>query len=194
MRIKRNHLLIILLVLPFFLFMANEEEAHASGSKEFIGKVINFAVLFGGLTFLLHKPVKKFLEGRSREVDQAMKQASGDRKTAEENLLQAKKRMEGLSREVGEIREEGESIGKREQAEIIAAAQKEAGRIRHYAEQEAEMLTRVGIRDLRVYTADLACASALESIRKKMTPELHSDLIDKSIEKLESLYEKSSTG
>jgi F0F1-type ATP synthase membrane subunit b/b' len=55
------------------------------------------------------------------------------------------------------------------------------------------MLTQVAIRDIRKHTADLATKLAQQSIQDRITEEYQSTLIDKSIERLEKLYEKSNS-
>jgi hypothetical protein len=56
------------------------------------------------------------------------------------------------------------------------------------------MLSSAGLRDIREYIANLVTAQAQERILKKLTPKSQSLLIDKSIERLEQLYEKPSAG
>ena len=48
----KQRIVLILIVLPCFLFLSSEEEHHAANPMEFIGKVVNFVVLFGALGVL----------------------------------------------------------------------------------------------------------------------------------------------
>ncbi len=82
---KQNKVLIILLLLPFFLFLSPEEESHASPLIGYLAKIFNFLVLFGGLGFMLRKPIKNFLESRGQEIDTSIKEAKKERKESEKN-------------------------------------------------------------------------------------------------------------
>jgi F0F1-type ATP synthase membrane subunit b/b' len=56
------------------------------------------------------------------------------------------------------------------------------------------MLSRAGVKKLKEYAVSLAAEQALARIQKKITEKDHSELIDKSIERLEKLHEKESFG
>lgn len=185
--------IILFLVLPLFLGMGGEE-AHGSGSQVFLGKVINFILLFGGLTYVLFKPVKMFLDARSQGISRDLDEAEASRTEAEKSLLQARGRLETISGEIEALMKEAEEEARREIRLILEAARRESDRIKQQAAQEMNMLTKAGIRELREYAAETACTLAQERIQKRMTFETQSSLIDKSIERLEKLYEKSGPG
>ena len=193
MKNPRRKIFLILLVLPFFISMVSADEEHSSNFRDFIGKTINFIVLFGGLTYLLYKPIRNFLQKRSQEIEQGLKNAEDAQKEAELKLQEAKARLATLENEIEKLKKEAEIEGRKEKEKVIQLAQQEAERIKYFAKQEIEMLMRTGIQDLKEYTAGLASALAEEKIRKKMSPEDQSFFIDKSIEKLDELYEKSNS-
>ncbi len=188
----RKHFFILFFLLCLFLPLQADEE-HASGTKDFLGKTLNFVVLFGGLAYLLRKPLRNFLEDRSMKIEHSLKEIKESRRQAEQKLHQIQERLNSLEKEIEKIKKGGEVNGLEEKDRIIEEAQREAERIKRFAQEEIEMLTRVGIASLREYAAELATALAQERIIQKMTPELSSQLIDKSIEKIEELYENTDT-
>ncbi|NIM57883.1 MAG: F0F1 ATP synthase subunit B [Candidatus Aminicenantes bacterium] len=190
MKTPKRKILLILLLLPFFISMAPADEEHSSNFKDFIGKAVNFIILFGGLAYFLFKPIRNFLQKRSEEIEQGLKDAESAQKEAEMKLREAKVRLATLEDEIEKLKKDAEIEGSKEKERIIQLAQQEAERIKHFAKQEIDMLMRAGIQDLKQYTAELASALAEERIKKKMSPEDQSFLIDKSIEKLDELYEK----
>lgn len=190
MRKAKNSLLVILLVLPFCLYMSAEEEHHDSNPWEFIGKVVNFAVLFGGLTYLLYKPVRKFLENRGKEIADTIKLTGESREKAESELAAAQVRLQALAEEADKLRAESETEGQQEQEEILNSAKQEAKRLQDLARQEIELLARIGIRELKAYTVHLAAERARDEIRCTMTDKDHILLIDRSIEKIGKLHEE----
>ncbi len=173
--------------------MVSADEEHSSNFRGFIGKTINFIVLFGGLAYFSYKPIRNFLQKRSQEIEQGLKEAGDAQREAELKLREANARLATLEDEIEKLKMEVEIEGRKERERIIQLAQQEAERIKYFAKQEIEMLMRAGTQDLKQYTVELASALAEEKIKKKMSPEDQSFLIDKSIEKLDELYEKSNS-
>jgi F-type H+-transporting ATPase subunit b len=192
--IHKKQILFVILILPLFLFFSVEEEHHSSGLKDFIGKVINFVILIGGLTFLLYKPIKKYFGERSDQIENSMNSARQSKKEAGKRLKEAQKRLTKLTVEIENIKEEAKKDGLEEKERIITSAREEADRKKQLVLQEIEMLSSAGIKEIREYIANLVTEQAQEKIIKKITPESQVLLIDKSIERLEQLYEKPSVG
>jgi F-type H+-transporting ATPase subunit b len=190
----RHRIVLILIVIPFFLFLSSEEEHHAANPMEFVGKVVNFLILFGGLAYLLYKPVKKFLVERALSIDRSIKEAKDSRSEAERTLEESRKRLTELSREISQMDEDALLVGKRERERIITLAQEDAARIKDQAQLEIDMLSREGVKELKEYAVSLAAEQALARIQKRITDDDHAQLIDKSIERLENLHEKASFG
>jgi len=183
---------IILLVLPFFLFMSTEEGQHKEDPMAFVGKVVNFVILFGGLTFLLYKPARNYLAERGKTIEQTIKEAGSNRQDAEAKLKKTQVRLKELEVETARMRKEAESEGKAEEERIIKLARQETERLKQLARQEIELISNLGARELKEYAAGLAMRQAEKSIIEKITNKDHKLLIDKSIERLEDIHEKSS--
>lgn len=188
----RKYVFILLFLLILFLPVRADEE-HSSGTKDFLGKMLNFVILFGGLAYLLRKPLRDFLESRITKIKESLEETKASRRQAEQKLQEIKKRLSLLEDEIEEIKKEGEARGLEERDRIIEQAHREAEKIKRIAQEEIEMLTRAGMADLREYTAELATVLAQERIKQRMTPEIASRLIDESIEKIEGLYENTDT-
>ena len=188
---EKRKVLVILAVLPFFLFLSpSEEESHSPSILGYVGKVVNFLVLFGGLIFLLRKPLREFLEKKAEGIRTAMKEAEEERKETADRLSQTLTRLQELGKEMEEIRRQAEEDGRKRKESIINAAHEEAERIKHFACQEIDLYSKTKIRELRAMTAEWATSLAKARLEEKMTPERQNSLIDSSIDKLEDLYEK----
>jgi len=190
---KRKEIFLLLFLLPFFIFMASEGEHSSSNFSHFLGKSLNFIILFGGLAYLLAKPLRLYLEKRSLEIKHTMLEAENSRKEAEKKLREVKIKLESLGEEVAKIKKEAEIKGKKEKEKIIREARKEAKKIKHLTQEEIESFIEAGIRDLKEYTAEMAANLAQEKIKKRLTQKDHSLLIDKSIERLSKLDENQDT-
>ncbi len=182
---QKKWLLLIIAVVPLFMFMTLEDKDHSSGPSVFIGKVMNFLLLFGGLTFLLYKPIRSYLEERSRRIDRSLKDTKRERMDSETKLKEIRKRLDELANEIGEIKQAAESDAEREKEEIIRATRQETEKMKELVLHEIESHTEAGIKELKQYTAELISALALERIQRKMTLDDQVRIIDRSIEMID---------
>jgi F-type H+-transporting ATPase subunit b len=190
---RNKSILLILFIVPFLLFMSSAEESHPSQIKDFLGKAVNFLVLFGGLTYLLRKPLGSFLRERSDSLAKTLQGAKKSREEAAKRLDEVESRMEKLDDEVEQLRQEANSEGRALQQRTIEEAKKNAERLKRFAHSEIEMITKDAIREIKQYTAAVVADLAGQRIRDRVTEEYQSSLIDKSIERLEKLHEKSNS-
>jgi F-type H+-transporting ATPase subunit b len=190
----KNGILLVLVLLPLFLYLSPGEAEKASGTADFAGKVVNFLLLFGGLGFALYKPVRTFLENRTSEIRRSLEEAKSSRKEAEDRYEATMRRVDGLSGEIAKMKAEAEAQGNREKARIAKQAEEEAARVLRLVRQEIDAHTQTGIREVRTFVAETATSLARERIRKNLVPDDHSLLVDKSIERLSKLDEKSTAG
>lgn len=191
---KKSTAAILLAILPLLLGFSLSEETHSSPLLDILGKTINFLILFGGLAFLLAKPLRKFLEDAGLAVAQTIRKTETAKRRAERKLEALQARIEGLESEVGGIKDAGREAGRKEKGRLLAQAQQEVDRIKSLAELEIDMHSQAAQDELREYAAGLAVTLAEKRIKERLTPELHSRMIDHSIRQLERLYEKAHFG
>jgi F-type H+-transporting ATPase subunit b len=187
---SRRPFLLILLVVPLFLAMSAEEGGHGSATMDFLGKVINSAILFGGLTFVMWKPVKAMLAKRTVDVGESLRQAETGRADAEARVVTSRAKLAGLEAEVQKLKAEAEAEARRETERIARAAAGEAERLKKLTRQELDGQVRSSVGELKAYAAARATGIAREKIRRRLTPEAQAALIDKSIDRLSKLHEK----
>lgn len=190
---KKRSVILVLVVVPLLLCMSFAQEEHPSQMKDFLGKLINFILLFGGLTYLLRKPLGKFFQQRSQSLEKSLREAKQSHEESSTRLNEVEARMERLGEEIAAMQKEAEASGKSLRGEVLEEARHAADRLKHLANQEIEMLTQSAVREIKHYTVTLAANLARQSIQDRLTEESHSSLIDKSIERLEKLHEKSNS-
>lgn len=195
-RLLAVSLLVFALVAPAALSAAEEqaEAGHSSGGSGFIWKVINFAVLFGALFFVLRKPLGEMLTKKTDVVRIVLEDAREDREKAEAKLAEAQARATALENEAARMREQAAADGRAETERIRALSAREAERIRTLAAQEVAVRLQAGVRELKEFTAELAAGLAEEQIKKRLSPDDQSALIDRSIERLKSIHEERAAG
>ena len=189
--VRKREVLVVLALVPMILGAAAAEGEAATRSMDFLGKVVNFLILFGGLGYLLFKPTRAFLEKKSRDIGHEIEEAAFSRKEAEERLAAAGHRLEGLGREIANMRADAEARGRREKEAIAGLAREEAERIKRLTGLEIDARAKAGIREVRAFVARKATSLARERIRKRLAAEDQALLIDRSIERLSRLNEKS---
>jgi F-type H+-transporting ATPase subunit b len=186
----RRSFFLVLLVLPLFMAMSAEEAGHGSATMDFLGKLVNALVLFGGLTFVLRKPLKAMLIKRTGDVDRSLRQAVEGRTAAAAKAESTKAKLAGLAAEIEKLKAEAAADSKRETERIARAAADEAVRLKTFTRQELDEQLRRSVGEIKSYAAAGATMAARERIRRRLTPQVQSALIDKSIDRLSKLHEK----
>jgi F-type H+-transporting ATPase subunit b len=164
---------------------------EVSAGMDFLGKVVNALVLFGGLAFVLRKPLKAVLAKRTVDVGESIRLAETGRTEAEAKAAESRNGLAGLEGEVRGLKAEAEEAGKREAGRISRAAAVETERLKRFTRQELDEQLRRSVGELKAYAAARAADLARERIRKRLTPEAQAALNDKSIDRLSRLHEKS---
>jgi F-type H+-transporting ATPase subunit b len=171
--------------------MSAAEGGRVSATMDYLGKVVNFLLLFGGLTLVMRKPVKAMLAKRTVDVGEAIRQAEADRTESESQATAARAELAGLEQEVRSLKTAAAEEGRRETERIAQAARDEAERLKKLTRQELDEQVRLGVRELKAYAAARATDLARDRIRKRLTPEAQAALIEKSIDRLSRLHEES---
>jgi F-type H+-transporting ATPase subunit b len=156
-----------------------------------IGKIINFVLLFGGLFVLLRKPFLALLDKRTKTIERTLAEATEARAAAERQLVEARRKADALQAEMARLKIEAEADGRKEKERIRELAEQEAERLRNLARLEIDAHLRAGIRELKAATAELAAGLAETRLKGRLTEADQSALIDKSIDRLKTLNEKS---
>lgn len=172
----------------------SSEGNHRSTLLDFLGRSLNFLLLFGGLAFILAKPIKSYLQEIILSTEKIMSQTKRARAEAEKELEGIEKRLEGLAEEVEKIKKEGLAAGLAEKERILTLGRQEGERIRLSTRKEIERYVQLSKRRLREHAAELAIVVARKRIEKRLTDEFHHRLIDESIQRLGRLYENTRPG
>jgi len=170
---------------------SGEASAPESGGSGMGGKIINFAILFGGLFFFLRKPMLAMLDKRTKTIERTLSEATAGRAAAEAQLEEARRKAAALEAEMARLKIEAEADGLKEKTHIRELAEKEAERLRTLARQEIEAHLKAGVRELKAMTAGLAAGLAEERLKSRLTEADQGALIDKSIDRLKTLNEES---
>lgn len=196
-------LLFLLIIVPnwgqasFFQDVFSEHTAQTEptshnehGSSSLLGPLINFLVLFGGLTLVLRKPIAGFFKKYIQTIKKDLSEAAASRTTSESNLKQINARLKKMAKEADDIRAAAEEAGKADKERILATSRASAEKIKAKTAADIELISQFGAKTLKEFTVDLAVSRARANILRTLKPAAQPGLIDKSIERLERIHAK----
>lgn len=190
-RYKSKELILAFLLLVLAVPGLAEESHGHFDLATFLGQVLNFVVLFGGLAYLLRKPLNEYLKSKVEQVAARLQQAEAGKRESLQRLEEARTRLNNLAAEIKALKEQAEKEADREREAIRKEAAEEAERLKKLAREEIETMVRLSLRDLKAYAIDLSVSLAEKRIKEKLTPELHRKLIQSAIDRLRSTNEQS---
>jgi F-type H+-transporting ATPase subunit b len=154
-------------------------EAAANQEKEpsEIWKWVNFALLAGGLGYLIGQKAPAFFAARSKQIVQDMTDAGKLRADAEARAADVDRRLANLETEIAALRGESQAQIEAETQRLKAHAAAEIAKIQALAEREIEAAGKAARTQLRHFTARLAIDLAQRKIEARMTPETQDGLV-----------------
>ncbi|HSI21303.1 MAG TPA: F0F1 ATP synthase subunit B [Verrucomicrobiae bacterium] len=119
-------------------------EALGIDLKTLIFQLINFLVLLVLLTKLLHKPLKKLMEDREREIAEGLENAAKAKLQLEEAEVEREKLLAKADKEgralIDEVKKQASELEQKLSAEAQANAEKLLARTRNEIQAEREQL------------------------------------------------------
>ncbi len=152
--------------------------------------MLNFAILAGGLTFLLYKPVCKFLDERKEYFENLERENEQARAEVDELKAKYEESLEKSEIEIADKKAEAEREMARISKEYIADAKAKAEAIVHAAEREAEDRKEHILDAAQTEIGELVVTAAQKLLSDTVTPERNSALYDEFIRLAEQTVSK----
>lgn len=159
---------------------ANPAAEHASqGPKEIsiFWKWANFALLAGGLYYLISKNAPAYFASRNEEIRKGLQEGAELQREANLRTTAMEARLQNLQSEIVEMKTKAKAdIGaeaQRIQAETAAAIEK----LQIHSESEIASAAKYERAQLKMYAADLALRLAEDKLRNRMSPEVDAGLM-----------------
>ena len=157
------------------------EGGHAESPWALIARLFNFAILAGGLFYLLRSPLMGFLEQRGVSVRSELRKAAALKTEAGAQIEQIDAKMKALPAEIEALKNRGADEIKTEEARIHALAETERRRLLDQARREIETQLRIAERDLKKRAGELAVAVATERVKRTITAGDQARLVDRYV-------------
>ena len=167
-----------------FLICADIFQTLGLGWEKILLYLANFAILFVGLTFLLDKPIKKFMAKRTEEIAAEVNSAEKIKAEAEEIRRQGEETAKNAEEAAKNLILENEKEKKNaleEREALIANARAEADRISRDAEKAALEEREKAVLGAKHDVADLAISIAREILGREISEEDNEKIIDECI-------------
>jgi len=180
-------LVILSVLLAFGAVWASSEGGHGDSAakvKDLIWRIMNFAVLAGGLIFLLRKPLAKGLESRRQGIRDQLDDLEKQKADAEKQLAEYKARLARLGQEVEKIMAEYIKDGEVAKAKIIEEAKAVAEKLQEQAKKNIEHEFQKARQELKAEMVEQAVTMAEALIKKKIKDEDQERIIGEYLTKV----------
>jgi F-type H+-transporting ATPase subunit b len=147
-------------------------------------RIFNFAILAGGLFYLLRSPLAGYLTQMGIQVRSELTSAASLRKEAAAQLTAVEARMQALPGEIEALKRRGAAEIAAEEARIAGLAEAERQRLLEQATREIGMQLRVAERDLKQRVGELAVEVATARVKRTITTADHERLVNRYVEQV----------
>jgi F-type H+-transporting ATPase subunit b len=168
----------VMLVVFAAPLMAAEEEVAVDSWGPTIAKIVNFAILAGGLYYFFGGWFREYLRTRSETIRKDLVDAKTLRAEAEQQLAGVRSRLAALPSELSEMKKRGEEELAAEKVRLANATAAERTRVQEQTRREIELTSRLARRELVLHSANLSMNLARKRIERDITAEDQARLID----------------
>ena len=192
MRSKISSILIavLLVALTCGVVFASTDAHTDSGVllKDFLYRILNFAIVVAILVYFLAKPIKKGLTGRRQDIEKDLAEAKQAKADAEAKFAEYDRKLALATEEIAEIGTTIRREGELEKQKIIANAKLLAAKIEQDAEKAAELEVAKARTELQREAVTLAVSVAEQLLKKNFTKDDDARLTDEYMQKVGELH------
>ena len=175
---------VVLAALVLFLFaelpvFAQPEGENKTGehSNMAVWGWLNFALLAGGLGYVIRKNAGPYFATRSREIRKGMIEAEEARTEAEAKVAEVDQRLASLEAEIEALRRDARQEAEAEAERIQREAAGEMAKIQMRLAEEIAAAGKGARLELRRHAAEVALGLAEQKILARMSPEIQDRLV-----------------
>lgn len=148
-------------------------------------RVFNFVLFFGGLGYLLSKPLRSFFASRREGIARQLAEATRQRAEAEELRREMEARVAGLQEEIASLRERLRGDGEREREALAQQGEAEAAKLVAQVEQEAGRRIEAARAQLAREASEAAVQLARELLSRELGPADRDRIFRATLERLQ---------
>lgn len=169
---------------------AAEDATEEGGGRALLFKLVNFAILFGALFYLLRKPAAEFFAGRSAAIQKSLEEGRKALEASQAQLRAVDEKLQRLEEEISAFKSQAAREMEAERARLRQTAAEEAEKILAAARAQMDLALRSAQLELKAYTAQQALALAEEMIRQRLDEPARQRLLSQFVAGLEARERK----
>lgn len=154
---------------------------------QIIANIFNVVLLAVIMTWLLYKPVRKFLADRAERIKGQLDHAAAETEKADALKLQYEQKIAGAEREREAILDEARKQAADTARQMLADAKKEADTVRARAQANVEMEWERAQEHIRMSIIDVSAAMSEKFITLAISKETHDKLFKETMAELEGM-------
>jgi F-type H+-transporting ATPase subunit b len=163
---------------------AKEHGGGESHEASPIYRWINFAILVGGLAYVLRKPAAQFFAERTDSIRKSLEEGRNALSAAEEQLRAVEQKLQGFEKEMAAFRAAALKEMEDEHARMHKATEQEAEKMMESVRVQMDVASKQARLELRVYAAEQAVALAERFVAGRMDDARQKRLVSQFVEKL----------
>jgi len=187
---KRNSIILFIVAALLFFFVGGAlgSSGGEHGTKGWVAtdtyRVMNFAVLFLGLFFLLRKPVSQFFGARIKGIEDQLSELETKKKDAKQKLGEYTAKLAQLDQEGKKIVDDYIRQGNEAKERILKEAESVADKLKEQARRNIDYEINQAKLRLQEEVLEKAIVKAEAIIKNEITIEDHDRLVDEYLKKV----------
>ena len=183
MKPKAKIFLIIFILLAVVLSASSEEQGERHFDWwAFLGSILNSTILFGGLIFVLRKPLIKLLTQRSLDIKNDIIERERHIRITSGEFQKINERLKQIEDEVKEMQRIARLQGEEEKNRIEELGRQESRRIINLSETEIKNRVESSLNQLKAKIARLTIDHFKKDIEDQLDEPKHRKVIDRNID------------
>ncbi len=163
---------------------ASEGGTHEAGAGYWLWPIVNFSILVIVLVFFLRKPIKNYLNSRSKMLEKTLNEAKAARSIAEKALKEVEERLKLKDKEIEKILADAMAAGETEKNKLIEDGKEVSVKIKEAASKNINYELKKAIETIRAEAVNIAIDLAEKKVEETMTDEMRDKLTEDSIKRI----------
>ncbi|MFN3479499.1 MAG: F0F1 ATP synthase subunit B [Thermodesulfovibrionales bacterium] len=184
-KIFSSMFLIFSLVFVSLAFGA-EEAGHGAEWKEWLWKILNFAILVFILVKFLGKPFKNFLKQRTELIEKTLNEAREAKELAARALAEVEDRLKSKDKEIQDIISISERSARVEYDQLIKQGEEMKEKVIAQAKSNIDYELKAAIETIKAEAVEIAMELAEKKIKERLSETEQMRLIEESLSRMEA--------
>ncbi len=163
-----------------------EVASHGSEWKEWLWKILNFAILVFILVKFIGKPLREFLKQRTELIEKTLNEAKEAKDLAEKALAELEKRLRIKDKEIQEILNHSLRSAKAEQDLLINQGEQMKEKIIGHARANIDHELRITKDAIKAEAGEIAMEIAEKKLKERLSEEKQLELVNESLAGIET--------